>query len=84
MLNRRASPRPMTKHKLEHLKGVSSCSRCRQIKPIDAFGIDKRNGRPRSWCKACQAAANREWKVANRDAYLEGKRRYRAKLQEAA
>jgi hypothetical protein len=66
-----------TRHADERAQGVQSCARCRQLKPLDAFGIDKRNGRPRSWCKACQAEANREWKERNRAAYLEGKRRYR-------
>lgn len=58
-----------------------SCARCERLKPLEDFNIDKRHGRSRSWCKACRAEANREWKQRNRAAYLEGKRRYRESLK---
>ena len=35
------------------------CSKCKQEKPISAFSLDKRFGKPRSWCQECSNA----WKT---------------------
>lgn len=38
---------------LEEVEGVMPCSKCKELKPFDAFNDNKRNGRKRSSCKKC-------------------------------
>ena len=52
-----------------------ACSKCKVVKPIDAFGTYKRptaSGeieRVRSWCKDCAKEASAAWKKANPEKY---------------
>lgn len=62
---------------------MKTCSRCREEKPLTAFG--KRPSRPsgiKSQCKACEAAAAREYRVANPERQREIKRRSYLKHRE--
>ena len=52
---------------------VRACSRCRELKPREAFRPDSR-GHLRSHCNPCALAATREWRAAHREELLERRR----------
>lgn len=70
---------------------LKQCSKCGELKPLDAFSADRRNTKDgkQSQCKACnrayyeanldrERARDREYRAQNRDALLEQQRQYRA------
>lgn len=57
------------------------CTKCGREKPLDAFFLDKRTGKPRSWCKACCNAYNRAYRRANLDHVRARDRRFYRKYK---
>jgi len=55
---------PATVAPLSVALDAKSCTRCGEVKPLDAFGRDKttRSGY-KARCKACLAAVKKEWKA---------------------
>lgn len=41
---------------------MKTCSKCSAPKPVEAFGIDRRSGKPMPQCKKCRAQKAREWR----------------------
>lgn len=41
------------------------CKECSQTKSLDEFYIDKRNGRPRVYCKSCWQSHSKRWCTNN-------------------
>lgn len=60
-----------------------ACTRCKELKPLEAFSPSKihRLGR-HSWCKACIAQKNREYRAANREKFKARDREYYQKNKE--
>jgi 5-methylcytosine-specific restriction endonuclease McrA len=54
------------------------CSKCQVEQPVSAFRIDRRFDRPKSWCRMCDNAYQREYAARNRDAVRERKRLHMA------
>lgn len=43
------------------------CKRCKIAKEINSFHLDKRHGKPRSYCKICQHEINSQWRKQNKE-----------------
>jgi hypothetical protein len=56
--------------------GTKSCSKCERVLPVDAFRANPklRSGFD-SWCRECQAVANRRWRTRRREAKTADARR---------
>lgn len=52
------------------------CSRCEVKQPVSNYHLDRRSGKPRSYCKSCQNDFNREWRKKNAEKVKEANRRY--------
>jgi len=58
------------------------CGRCSKLLPLEAFRPNPRSATGwSSYCRDCGAAANREWRERNRDAYNASRRVPPAKLE---
>jgi hypothetical protein len=58
---------------------MKTCSRCNVEQPLGDFHIDKRSGKPRSYCKGCQRQLNAEWRERNKEKVLEKNKEYQLK-----
>lgn len=58
---------------------MKRCSRCGETKPLDAFYLNSKNGKPRSLCRACFAFAQHERRERDREAVRAIERRSEAK-----
>lgn len=45
---------------------MKRCSKCRQEKPLEMFGVYRQGRYRHSWCNPCRVAGNRAWRQANR------------------
>lgn len=54
------------------LTAAKTCTKCREAKPIHEFGMVQ--GKPGSWCKACNRRSAAEWRAANPDKVRERNR----------
>lgn len=55
---------------------MKTCSRCEVEKSLSEYHIDKRYGKPRSYCKDCQKEMGRKWRINNAEKVREANRRY--------
>jgi hypothetical protein len=61
---------------------VKQCTCCKRTRGLECFYIDKRNGRPRSWCKDCCIQSIHKWKTTNVQKAIISGREYHAKNRE--
>ena len=53
------------------------CKKCNEEKSLDKFHIEKRNGKPRSYCKICTNQMNNKYYHKNKDILLSKQKIYR-------
>ncbi len=63
--------------------GRKVCRRCGDAKDVSQFRVFRRYGNPdreyrRSWCKECDRAYGRDWRLKNPGYHAEWSRRYRS------
>jgi len=60
---------------------MKQCRKCKETKQLTEFRIHKRNGRPDSWCKLCEAATTKLWNKNNPKGDMVIAARNRAKVK---
>jgi hypothetical protein len=56
------------------VSGMRICTKCGQKRALAEFSI-RTNGRPSSWCKPCDNALSRDWRIRNPEKALQNSRR---------
>lgn len=56
----------------------STCRKCGETKPVAAFSVVKKTGKPNPYCKVCRSALSREYAANHRDS----KKAYNAEYRE--